>query len=329
MHIPDGFVDAKTAVTMGVLSAAGLGIALRQVNRTLPASKVPLLGLAAAFVFAAQMLNFPVAGGTSGHMVGAVLIAALLGPGAAVVVMSVILIAQCLLFADGGVTALGANVFNMGLVAGVGGWMIYRLVTRVFPGLFGMILAGAFAGWFGTVLASIVCAGELAASNIVPWSTALPAMAGVHLLIGIGEGAITAMVIAAIGKTRPDLLGLRPTGEAMAMPSGQVGFGTMLALGLIISLGLAIFVAPFACPWPDGLEKVAGTLGFEHFAAEEPVVSSPIPDYAMPGVSVEGVATALAGLVGTVFVFAMAWVLAKVLTVRSAPATATSGGTQA
>ena len=121
MHIPDGFLDAKVAVTTGVLATAGLGFALRQARRTLPPRRVPLLGLAAAFIFAAQMLNFPVAGGTSGHMIGAVLAAVLLSPSAAVIVLSAVLIVQCLVFADGGLSALGANIFNMGIVGGVGG----------------------------------------------------------------------------------------------------------------------------------------------------------------------------------------------------------------
>ena len=124
MHIPDGFLDARTAVATGVLATAGLGLALAGVRRTVPPRRIPLIGLAAAFVFAAQMLNFPVAGGTSGHLIGAVLAAVLLGPSAAVLVMSAVLILQCLMFADGGVTALGANLFSMALVAPAVGYGI-------------------------------------------------------------------------------------------------------------------------------------------------------------------------------------------------------------
>src|SRR5271166_2666301 len=134
MHIPDGFLDAKTAVTTGVISASGVGLALRQVRRELPPRRVPLLGLAAAFLFAAQMVNFPVAGGTSGHLVGGALVAALLGPSAAVVVVTTVLIVQCLLFADGGVTALGANIFNMAIVNSVTGYALYRLLSRGLAG---------------------------------------------------------------------------------------------------------------------------------------------------------------------------------------------------
>jgi cobalt/nickel transport system permease protein len=134
MHIPDGFIDGKTAATTAALSAVGVGLALRQVRRRLERRRVPLLGLAAAFLFAAQMINFPVYGGTSGHLLGGVLVAALLGPSAAIVVLTTVLIVQCFLFADGGVLALGANIFNMGIVGGAGGYWIYRLVCRALPG---------------------------------------------------------------------------------------------------------------------------------------------------------------------------------------------------
>ena len=124
MHIPDGFLDLKTAVATGVLSTAAVGISLRRLNGSLPRRKVPLMGLAGAFVFAAQMVNFPVAGGTSGHLMGGVLAAVLLGPAAGVVVITSVLIVQCLLFADGGIVALGANVFNMGVIGSAGGYAI-------------------------------------------------------------------------------------------------------------------------------------------------------------------------------------------------------------
>src|SRR5437763_9509310 len=126
MHIPDGFLDAKTALCAAAVSSLGVGVALRRARLHLPPRRVPLMGLAAAFVFAAQMLNFPVAGGTSGHLVGGVLTAVLLGPSAAVLVMTCVLIVQCLMFADGGLMALGANVFNMAIVSVCGGYAVFR-----------------------------------------------------------------------------------------------------------------------------------------------------------------------------------------------------------
>lgn len=326
MHIPDGFLDAKTALAAGALAAAGLGAALRQARKHLPPRRVPLLGLSAAFVFAAQMLNFPVAGGTSGHLIGGVLTAALLGPSAAMIVISAVLIVQCFLFADGGITALGANIFNMALIGGVGGWGIYHLLSRAVKGLFGRVLAAMFAAWASTVLASIACAGELAASGTVGWSVALPAMAGTHMLIGIGEGVITAMVLVSIAKVRPELMGLSRAGTqaiptaataALQPAANRERVVPLVVFGLIISLGLALFVAPYACPWPDGLDKAAETLGFKDKESEDHAVSAPVPDYKMPGISSEGLATSIAGAAGTIFVFVLAWGLARVLVPKS------------
>ena len=272
MHIPDGFIDGKTAATTVLLSAAGVGLALRQARRRLPPRRVPLLGLAAAFLFAAQMVNFPVAGGTSGHLVGGVLVAALLGPSAAIVVLTTVLIVQCFLFADGGVLALGANVFNMGIVGAAGGYAIYRLVRGWLPGTRGQVAAVAFAGWCSTVLASICCAGELAWSGTVAWPAGFAAMAGVHMVIGIGEGLISALVFLAIQRMRPELA------SEVNGPTPPRQWGELACYGLLAVLGIAIFVAPFACPWPDGLESVADRLGFGHKVAH-PIVSAPAPGY--------------------------------------------------
>lgn len=304
MHIPDGFLDAKTAATAGVLSAAGVGVALRRVQRELPARKIPLLGLSAAFLFAAQMVNFPVAAGTSGHLLGGVLVAALLGPSAAVVVVTTVLIVQCFLFADGGVLALGANIFNMGILAPVSGYAIYRILCATLPGPRGRVSALAFASWAGAVLASICCAGQLAWSGTVAWSAAFPAMAGTHMLIGIGEGLISALVFLAVQRARPDLI-LDAGTEARPPRRAEI-----LRYGLLATLGIAVFVAPFACSWPDGLESVATRLGFDHPAAT-PLVPAPAPDYHAPGISWTVGATAVAGAAGSLVVFALAVVLGR------------------
>ena len=312
MHIPDGFLDSKTAVAAAVLAATGLGVALRQARLHLPPRRVPLLGLAAAFVFAAQMINFPVAGGTSGHLIGAVLAAVLLGPSAAVIVISAVLIVQCLMFADGGISALGANIFNMGVIGGVGGWAIYHVVSRLVKGLFGCVVAATFAAWCSTVMASVACAGELAASHTVAWPVALPAMAGAHMLIGIGEGFITALVLVAIARARPELL--QPDTGAEPRRS----YDTIAAYGGLIALGLALFVSPLASRWPDGLDRTAEVLGFKEKAVA-PIVPAPIPDYEMPGIHWSTLGTSIAGAVGTIVVFALAWLLARALVPKDKP----------
>ncbi|MGA7979776.1 MAG: energy-coupling factor ABC transporter permease [Chromatiaceae bacterium] len=309
MHVPDGFLDAPTAVTTGVLALTGLALALRHARRCLPPSRVPLLGLAAAFVFAAQMINFPVAGGTSGHLVGSVLVAVLLGPSAAVIVLTAVLIVQCLMFADGGISALGANILNMGIIGGVGGWAVYRLVSRIVDGLFGHILAAAFAAWCSTVLAAVLCAGELAASHTVRWSVALPGMAGVHMLIGVGEGVITALVLVAIARARPEFL------ESDVGVDSVRPYGTLVAYGAVITLGLALFASPLASSWPDGLDKTAEVLGFSALASP-PIIPAPVSDYSMPGIHWSVLATSIAGAVGAVVVFVLAWLLARTLVPR-------------
>ncbi|TAN38727.1 MAG: cobalt transporter [Verrucomicrobia bacterium] len=297
MHIPDGFLDAKTALTTGVLAAAGLGVALRRVRETLPPQRLPLLGLAAAFIFVAQMLNFPVGGGTSGHLVGGALAAILLGPAAAVVALGAVIILQCLLFNDGGVTALGANLFNMAVVTPITAWLVFQPLTR----FIGRRTAVALAAWSSIVLAAIICAGELAWSGRVAWRLVLPAMGGIHALIGLGEAFITTLVLGAIAAARPELL------EANA----PIRRREVIGWGLLVALGVVLFIAPFACPWPDGLEKVAARLGFEHHAAN--MLHAPLSDYAVPGLKSEKLGTILAGIIGTLAVFVLAWATVRLV----------------
>lgn len=307
MHIPDGFLDAKTIAAASALSFGSVGYALKRATRDLPPRRVPLMGLAAAFVFAAQMINFPVLGGTSGHLVGSVLAAVLLGPSAAVVVMTAVLIVQCLLFGDGGLLSLGANVFNMAVVATICGYGIFKLVRWKARGPGGLILASAFAGWCSTVLASISCAGQLALSHTAAWNVTFPAMFHIHMFIGIGEGLITGLVLSAILKARPELFAEKPVPAS----STQIPF---LVYGLILAAGLVVFIAPFASPWPDGLDRVAQTLGFAHKARETGILPAPMADYQIPGGGAAGWSTATSGLIGTIAAFGLAWLLARVLT---------------
>ncbi len=306
MHIPDGFLDGRTAAVTAALSVAALGVALTHAKRSMPPQRVPLLGLTASFLFAAQMLNFPVAGGTSGHLIGAVLAAILLGPSGAVIALTTVLIVQALLFADGGVLALGANVFNMAVAGSVGGYALYRLVVRIAPGHRGRLLAAGFSSWCITVLMSILCAGELAWSGTSPWNITFPAMANVHMIIGMGEGIITMLAVAAIARIRPDLLE-----EAHGTPDKP--YVPLVVYGIIIILGLVFFVSPFASPWPDGLQRVAASLGFEHKSLAPPVVHAPIADYQIPGLGSSVAATGIAGAIGALLVFGLAFLLAHFL----------------
>lgn len=206
MHIPDGFLAARVWGPLWIAGAGGIWYSLRRVGQTLGEKTVPLMGVMAAFIFAAQMLNFPVAGGTSGHLLGGVLAAVLLGPWGGAVVISIVLMVQCLIFQDGGLTALGANIVNMSFIGSMLGYCIYAVIRG---GLWerGRILAAtAVAAWCSVMLASGACAVELAVSGTSPLKVALPAMAGVHALIGIGEAIITCLVVSFVLKVRPDLV---------------------------------------------------------------------------------------------------------------------------
>ncbi len=210
MHIPDGFLNIATVATTYAVSAGGVANAVRIANKKLGEKQVPLMGVLAAFIFVAQMLNFPVVGGTSGHFLGAALAAILLGPWVAVIIMSAVLIGQSLIFQDGGLLALGANIFNMGIVATFSGYYIYRLVQLFFgDGRRGKLIGGFVAAWSSVLLASIACAVELAVSGASPWGVVLPAMAGVHALIGIGEGFISVAVVSLVLASRSDLMQLQ------------------------------------------------------------------------------------------------------------------------
>lgn len=209
MHIPDGFLNVAMVATTYAVSAGSVSYAVRAANKKLREKHVPLMGVLAAFIFAAQMLNFPVAGGTSGHLIGAALAAILLGPWAAVLIMSCVLLAQSLIFQDGGLLALGANIFNMGIIASFSGYYLYRLAFALLgEGRKGRMISGFIGAWSSVFLASIVCAIELAVSGASPMAVVLPAMAGFHALIGIGEGLITGAVLSLVLATRADLLQL-------------------------------------------------------------------------------------------------------------------------
>ena len=189
---------------------AGIGYSLKRATRVVKDRLIPLMGVMAAFIFAAQMLNFPVMTGTSGHLLGGVLAAVLLGPYAGAVVITVVLIVQCLVFQDGGLTALGANILNMGLIGTIAAYYVFKLLLMII-GKQGLLAAVAVAAWLSVVLASAACALELAISGTSPIAIALPAMTGVHALIGLGEAVITVLIVGFVLRTRPDLLyGMNP-----------------------------------------------------------------------------------------------------------------------
>lgn len=306
MHIPDSFVSVPVAISTGVASAAALTVALKRSQTDLGSRQAPILGLTTAFIFAAQMINFPVAGGTSGHLSGGALAAIILGsPWAGMLCVATVLIIQAVLFADGGITALGANILNLAVIGVWVGWLLTQTLQRLFGGSRARLpLAAGIAAGVSIVVAAIACAIELAISGTASL-VVLPTMAGVHVLIGIGEGLITGGVIAYLANARPDLL----PGEQQQFRGWLTPIVSIFLVAGVLSLG--------ASAWPDGLEKVAGDLGFLNLAENVRLaVPTPFADYEIQGLGLVG--TSIAGLIGAAFCFIVAFGLGKVVKPKNA-----------
>ena len=306
MHIPDGFLSAPAAIILWLIAIVFIGLALRQANATLDERKLPLMGVLAAAIFAGQMLNFSVTGGTSGHLLGAALATILLGPWAATLVMTAVVSVQALFFQDGGLLALGANLVNMGVI---GVWVSYgvyvslRKLLGEKPG--SLFASAAVAAWTSIFLAALACALELAVSGTSPVNVAIPAMGAIHALIGIGEALITTGALAFIYAARRDLL-TQPLAGARAERSVWIG-------GLAIAALLAV-LSPLASAHPDGLEWVAEQQNFLSIA-QGPLYEL-LRDYTIPGISNEAISTILAGLVGLAIVAGVA----RLMTLRRSKA---------
>lgn len=208
LHIPDGFLNLPVSLVTWAFSLIFITFSLKKAENEYKERTVPLMGVCAAFIFAAQMINFPIPGGTSGHLLGGTLAGILLGPWAGSLVMMVVFIVQAVLFQDGGLTALGANILNMGLIGTFGGYYLYRAIRSLvgFSSWRGMAMGTAIASWFSVVLAALACSVQLALSNTIPLKVALVAMLSWHFIIGIGEALITLVTVNYIWQNRPDLL---------------------------------------------------------------------------------------------------------------------------
>ncbi|MBN3929000.1 energy-coupling factor ABC transporter permease [Streptomyces verrucosisporus] len=345
MHVPDGFLNAPVSVATGAVAAAAVAVSLRGARRELAGAAdhhgaertAPLAGLVAAFVFAVQMLNFPVGAGTSGHLMGGALAAILVGPYTGVLALSVVLLMQALLFADGGLTALGTNITLIGVVTVVVSYAVFRALVRVLPRRRGSVTAAAFVSALLSVpAAAAVFTGlyVLGGTAEVPLGKVLTAMLGVHTLIGVGEALITTATVGAVLAVRPDLVyaarGLaRPlvlrSGPVATPGSGPVPRATTTAATTSTAAGPAAAPAPAARPastrkvWagglaatllcagvvsfyasaaPDGLEKVAGEYGISSQEEEHGLADSPLADYGIASVTDERLSGGLAGVIG-------------------------------
>jgi cobalt/nickel transport system permease protein len=207
LHIPDGFLSLPVMGATWVAAIALISICLNKAQAEYQDRTVPLMGVCAAFIFAAQMINFPIPGGTSGHLLGGTLAGILLGPWAGSLVMSVVFMVQSFLFQDGGITVMGANIFNMGLIGTFLGYYLFRGIRQAIGRnkLVGMVTGAAIAAWVSVMVAAIATALQLAISGTVALQVAMVGMAGWHMLIGVGEALITVATVSFIWRTRPDL----------------------------------------------------------------------------------------------------------------------------
>jgi cobalt/nickel transport system permease protein len=309
LHIPDGFLSVLISILLWLISIIIVGYALRRVGEDLGERQVPLMGVLAAGIFAGQMLNFAVAGGTSGHLMGAAIATILMGPWAAILIMTSVVSIQALIFQDGGLLVLGANIFNMAIVAVAVAYMAYRTVLRIVgKEKRGILIAGFIAAWLSIEIVSLSVAMQLVFSGTSSAKLAIPAMAGVHAFIGIGEGLITMGALAFLLSTRPDLI---ESSESLSVGGRMVWF-----LGLLAALILAV-ISPLASARPDSLEWVAMQHGFID-QARVPLFKI-IPDYMYPGISNEYLATIVAGILGTVIVLGVS--LGVAYSRRSRPTT--------
>ncbi|MEW2315599.1 energy-coupling factor ABC transporter permease [Streptomyces bauhiniae] len=318
MHVPDGFIDAPTSAVTGVVAAGALAVSLRGARRELDERTAPLAGLVAAFIFAVQMLNFPVAAGTSGHLLGGALAAILVGPYTAVLCVSVVLLMQGVLFADGGLTALGVNITDMAIVTTVVAYAVFKGLLAVLPRSRRSITAASFVAALLSVPAATVVFTLIYAiggTTDVSIAKVATAMIGVHVLIGIGEAVITALTVAAVVAVRPDLvygarglrqkLRLRVNGELVDAPdaapapaAARTSRRTVWITGLVTSLVLAGFVSFYASANPDGLEKVAHDKGIDKKTEPHHSSDSPLADYGVKDVTNARLSGGLAGVIG-------------------------------
>lgn len=320
MHVPDGFINAPTSAATAVVAAGAIAVSLRGARRELDDRTAPLAGLVAAFIFAVQMLNFPVAAGTSGHLLGGALAAILVGPCTGILCVSVVLLMQGILFADGGLTALGVNITDMAIVTTLVSYAVFRALVKVLPRGRRSLTAASFVAAVLSVPAAAV------AFTLIYWAggttdvaigKVATAMIGVHVLIGVGEAAITALTVGAVVAVRPDLvhgardlrqrLQLRVNGELVDAPApegtaapvaARASRRTLWATGLITSLVLAGFVSFYASASPDGLEKVAADQGIDKRTEKHASSGSPLADYGVKDVSDARLSGGLAGVIG-------------------------------
>ena len=302
LHIPDGFLTLVVSLVCWAITALTLSMAISRTNKALGEKQVPLMGVMAAFIFAAQMINFPVAGGTSGHLLGGALAAIMLGPWAAMLVMTAVIAVQALLFQDGGLLVMGANILNMGLITCVIGYGLYRSVSGS-SRILKLSVAG-IAAWLSVMAGALFTSLQLWLSGTSQLQVVIPAMLFVHALIGLGEAVVTVAALSFVLQARPDLLG-----ENSESAKGSKGW---IVAGLTISL-IVVLLSPLASTNPDGLNRVAEDLGFINAAKSG---AGPLAGYAIPFLANASVSKIAAGALGILAVLGLTFLAGRTLIVH-------------
>lgn len=290
MHVPDGFINAQVSAATGIISLGTLWANIRNAKNLVADKLIALTGMMSALIFVLQMINFPIAAGTSGHLLGGALAVIVLGPSLGVICISIVVVIQSLLFADGGLSALGVNVLNMAIITSLTGWFTITFWKKLFgESQFTLISGSVIAGLLSVVFSSIAFVLEYAIGGTVsvPLGNVLIAMISTHLLIGLGEGVITALIVSLLLRVRSDLVYVNSKKNKSNTLSTSYG----VFIALILSLTL---VTPYASSSPDGLESVASDFGFE----ETDGVVLLLEDYGISSINNNFVSTTLSALLG-------------------------------
>lgn len=290
MHVPDGFINAQVSVATGVISLGTLWAYVRNAKNLVADKLIALTGMMSALIFVLQMINFPIAAGTSGHLLGGALAVIVLGPSLGIICISIVVVIQSLLFADGGLSALGVNVLNMAIITSLTGWLTITFWKKLFgDSQFTLISGSVIAGLLSVVFSSIAFVMEYAIGGTVsvPLGSVLIAMISTHLFIGLGEGIITALIISLLLRVRSDLV------YANTKKNKSNNLSTSYGIFIVLILSLTL-VTPYASSSPDGLESVASNFGFE----ETDGVVLLLEDYGISSVNNNFVSTILSALLG-------------------------------
>ena len=303
MHVPDGFINAPVSIGTGVISFATLWAYVRSAKSLVADKLIALTGMMSALIFVLQMINFPIAAGTSGHLLGGALAVIVLGPNLGIICISIVVVIQSLLFADGGLSALGINVLNMAIITSLVGWLTISSWKKLFGEANISIISGSIvAGILSVVFSSIAFVFEYALGGTVsvPLGSVLIAMVSSHLLIGLGEGVITALIVSLLLRVRSDLIYIKTNNDKKNSKSSFYG----LFIFLLLSLTL---ITPYASSSPDGLESVAGDFGF----SEDSGIVLLLEDYGISGLNNDFLSTALSAVLGVVVVIGISNIVLK------------------